>query len=157
MKVDVATTRDDAALELGMFLGTPYARELFDLNGYDSSTRIVPVSEDEPFDRVVNEHMRQGGRTLVAVFFPGRKGPDRFEFLQWATRNVAVGVGGGWGSSSCNPWKWDGGGSVLHRVSQGFGKKVTVAETSWASAGLTATHTGWWLDPQLGSQHARCR
>ena len=83
MKVDVATTRDDAALELGMFLGTPYAWELFDLNGYDSSTRIVPVSEDEPFDRVVNEHMRQGGRTLVAVFFPGREGMDRFEFLQW--------------------------------------------------------------------------
>ena len=85
MKVDVATTRDDAALELGMFLGTPYAWELFDLNGYDSSTRIVPVSEDEPFDVVINEHMRQGGRTLVAVFFPDRKGPDRFEFLQWAT------------------------------------------------------------------------
>ena len=83
MKVDVATTRDDATLELGMFLGTPYAWELLDRSGYDSSTRIVPVSEDEPFDRVVSEHMRQGGRTLVAVFFPGRKGPDRFEFLQW--------------------------------------------------------------------------
>ena len=96
MKVDVATTRDDATLELGMFLGTPYAWELLDRSGYDSSTRIVPVSEDEPFDRVVSEHMRQGGRTLVAVFFPGREGTDRFEFLQWASETLLWGWGRWW-------------------------------------------------------------
>ncbi|RAX22139.1 MULTISPECIES: hypothetical protein [unclassified Actinomyces] len=77
------TTRRDAARAVGLFLGTPEGRELFARNHYVSETRILAVPESEPFDSVLSDHLDHGADTIVAVFFPDRRGDERFGFLKW--------------------------------------------------------------------------
>lgn len=73
--------RRQAAREVGRFVATREGRALFSQNRYPADTRILPVNESEPFDLVIADHIEHGESTLVAVFFPERSGPARFEFL----------------------------------------------------------------------------
>ena len=80
---DTKTTRRDAARAVGLFLGTTQGRELFRRNHYLNDTRILAVPESEPIDSVIADHLDHGADTIVAVFFPDRRGSKRFGFFRW--------------------------------------------------------------------------
>ena len=79
---DTKTTRRDAARAVGLFLGTTQGRELFRRNHYLNETRILAVPESEPIDSVIADHLDHGADTIVAVFFPDRRGSKRFGFFR---------------------------------------------------------------------------